>query len=208
MWTGSTQSSVIEKIFALKLPLERVRWKKQIHKSISTVFAIYSVVSEVCRIKNCINSSQDKFSNVKNDTYNHKTLDKVLYFIKRMWKARYQRLLLDGTLPRGYKGSPILCELGNSHIELINEMLEVYYKPASLQYYIMDYSALVGQLAIQLPRDTWELWIGNYVEYLAATAVGPDHVGYFLQNFDTCFALLLSEVDTMTTQIVWWLPVK
>ena len=208
MWTESSQSSVMEKIFALEVPLERVKWRNQIHKSISTVFAIYSVVSEVCRVKNCINSSQDKFSDVNNTTYNHEILDKVLYFIQRMWKARYQHLLLDGTLPRSYKGSPILCEVENSSIELINEMLKVYYKPASLQYYIMDYSALVGRLAIQLPTDTWELWIGNYVEYLAATAVGPDHVGYFLQNFNTCFTLLLSEVDTMTTQIVWWLPVK
>ena len=198
----------MEKIFALEVPLERVKWRKQIHKSISTVFTIYSVVSEVCRVKNCINSSQDKFSNVKNTTYNHGTLDKVLYFIQRMWKARYQHLLHDGTLPKSYKGSPILCELENSHIELVDEMLEVYYKPASLQYYIMDYSALVGQLAIQLPTDTWELWIGNYVEYLATTAVAPDHVGYFLQNFDTCFTVLLNEVDTMSSQIVWWLPVK
>lgn len=196
----------MEKIFALESPLERVKWRKQIHKSISTVFAIYSVVSEVCRVKNCINSSQDKFSVTKNTTHSHETMDKVLYFVRRMWKARYEHLLLDGTLPKS--SSPILCELQNSYIKLIDEMLGVYYKPPSLQYYIMDYSASVGQLAIQLPADTWETWIGNYVEYLAATAVGPDRTGYFLQNFDTCFDLLSSEVDTMNSQIAWWLPVK
>ena len=170
----------MEKIFALKVPLKQVIWRKQIHKSVSCNF----VVSEVCQVKDCTKSSQDKFSDVNNATYNHEILDKVLYFIKRMWKARHQ---LDDTLPRSYKGSPILCELENSNIELIDEMLdhEVYYKPASLQH-IMDNSALVGQLAIQLPRDTWELWIGNYVEYLAPTAVGLNHVAYFLQNFDTC----------------------
>lgn len=198
----------MEKIFALESPLERVKWRTQLHKSISTVFAIYSVVSEVCRVKNCINSSQDKFSDIKNATYEHQTMNRILYFVQRLWKARYQHLLLDGILPRTYKSSPILCELQNSDIELIDEMLEVYYKPASLQYFIMDYSATVGQLAIQLPTDTWELWIGNYIEYLAMTAVGPDHVGYFLQNFDTCFTLLSSEGDTMNSQIAWWLPVK
>lgn len=197
----------MEKIFALESPLKRVKWRKQIHKSISTVFAIYSVVSEVCRVKNCINRSQDKFSDVKNTTYKHETLDEVLYFVQRLWRARYEHLLLDGSLPRNNKTS-ILCELQNSHIELIDEMLEVYYRPPSLQYYIMDYSAAVGQLVMHLPMDTWELWIGNYVEYLAATAVGPDHAGYFLQNFDTCFNLLSSEVDTMNSQIAWWLPVK
>ena len=198
----------MEKIFALESPLQRVRWRKQIHKSISTAFAIYSVVSEVCRVKNCINSSQDKFTNVKNATYKQETLDKVLYFVKRLWKVRYEHLLLDGTLPKGNQHSPILCKLQNSYIELVDEMLEVYYRPASLQYYIMDYSASVGRLAIQLPSDTWELWIGNYVEYLAATAVGPDHTGYFLKDFNTCFDLLLKETDILNTQIAWWLPVQ
>ena len=188
--------------------MERVKWRKQIHKSISAVFAIYSVISEVCKVKECINTSQDKFSDVKYSTYGHEMLDKVLYFVQRMWRGRYRHLLLDGTLPRSYKDSPILCELQNSYIELIDEMLEVYYQPPSFQYYIMDYSASVGQLVIHLPTDTWELWIGNYVEYLAATAVGPDHTGYFLQNFGSCFALLLSEEDTMSSQIAWWLPVK
>ena len=195
-------------MFVLESPLQRVKWRRQIHKSISSVFAIYSVISEVCRVKNCINSSLDKFSDVKNATYSHETLDKVLYFVQRLWKGRYEHLLLDGTLPRNIKNTPILCELQNSDIELIDEMLEIYYRPPSLQYYIMDYSASVGQLAIQLPTDTWELWIGNYVEYLAATAVGPDHVGYFLQNFDSCFNVLSSDVDTMNAQIAWWLPVK
>lgn len=192
----------------MESPLQRVRWRKQIHKSISTAFAIYSVVSEVCRVKNCINSSQDKFTNVKNATYKQETLDKVLYFVKRLWKVRYEHLLLDGTLPKGNQHSPILCKLQNSYIELVDEMLEVYYRPASLQYYIMDYSASVGRLAIQLPSDTWELWIGNYVEYLAATAVGPDHTGYFLKDFNTCFDLLLKETDILNTQIAWWLPVQ
>ena len=202
------QSSVMEKIFALESPLQLVKWRKQIHKSMSTAFAIYSVVSEVCRVKNCISNSQDKFSDVKNATYKQDTLDKVLYFVKRLWKVRYEHLLLDGTLPKGNERSPILCELQNSYIELIDDMLGVYYRPPSLQYYIMDYSASVGRLALQLPEDTWELWIGNYVEYLAATAVGPDHAGYFLKNFDTCFDLLLNEVDTLNSQIAWWLPVK
>ena len=145
MWTGSTQSSVMEKIFASEVPLERVKWRKQIHKSISTVFTIYSVVSEVCRVKNCINGSQDKFSNVKNTTYKYEILNKVSYFVQRLWKARYEHLLLDGTLPRSFKGSPILCERQNSDIERIDEMLEVYYQPASLQYYIMD-SQPVGSI--------------------------------------------------------------
>ena len=198
----------MEKIFALESPLERVKWRNQIHKSISTVFSIYSVISEVCRVKNCINSSQDRFSDIKNATFKYETLDKISYFVQRLWKARYEHLLRDGTLPTSFNGSPVLCELQNSQIELIDKMLEVYYKPASLQYYLMDYSASVGKLSIQLPADTWELWIGNYVEYLAATAVGPDHVGYFLQNFDTCFSLLSSNINTLNTQIAWWLPIK
>jgi len=196
----------MEQIFALELPYQQVKWRKQLHKSVSSVFTIYSVISEVCKVKKCITSSQDKFSDGSNTTHKYKTMNKVSYFVHRLWQARYKHLISDGTLPNTFKGSSILCEQDNSDIELIYDMLELYYQPASLQYFIMDYSAAVGKLAIQLPTDTWELWIGNYVEYIAANSVGPDHVGYFLQNFDSCFTLITSDSNIMDSQFAWWLP--
>ena len=208
VWTGSMQSSVMEQIFALELPFQQVKWRKQLHKSVSTAFTIYSVISEVCKIKKCITSSQDKFSDGNNDTYRYEIMNKVSYFVHRLWQARYIHLFTDGTLPNTFKGSSILCEQDNSGIELIYELLELYYQPASLQYFIMDYSARVGKLAIQLPVDTWELWIGNYLEYIVANSVGPDYVGYFLQNFDSCFTLITSDSDTMDSHFTWWLPMS
>ena len=201
------QSSVMEQIFALELPFQQVKWRKQLHKSVSTAFTIYSVISEVCKIKKCITSSQDKFSGGSNDAHRYEIMNEVSYFVLRLWQGRYKHLVSDGTLPNSIKGSSILCEQDNSDIELIYELLELYYQPASLQYFIMDYSARVGKLAIQLPVDTWELWLGNYVEYIVANSVGPDYVGYFLQNFDSCFTLLVSDSD-MDSQFAWWLPMS
>ena len=38
----------------------------------------------------------------------------------------------------------------------------------------------------KVPDSTWELWMGNYIEYLVSLAVGVEHVGAFLKHFELC----------------------
>ena len=55
----------------------------------------------------------------------------------------------------------------------------------------MGFVEEVAQLVRVLPPDTWNLWMGNYVEYLAASVVRVEHVGLFLQHFDSCVRIAL-----------------
>ena len=54
-----------------------------------------------------------------------------------------------------------------------------------------EFVKTVVKLVKKIPTSTWEIWIGNYVEFLSSVAVGTENVGAFLQNFEHCLLNLI-----------------
>ena len=55
-----------------------------------------------------------------------------------------------------------------------------------LQRDTKTYVVTVVKHLANLPNDTRELWLGNYVESLAATVASPELVGQLLRDISTC----------------------
>ena len=56
---------------------------------------------------------------------------------------------------------------------------------------VEEFVKTVVKLVRKIPTSTWEIWTGNYVEFLSSVAVGTEHVGAFLQNFELCLLNLI-----------------
>ena len=104
----------------------------------------------------------------------------------QLWTTRYRTLMEQGLLPDGVHNTAeegVLCENmneKNSKAEL--ESATTALEESGLQTFVQSATANVERL----PDDTWELWTGNYVEYIATTAVEVDLVGAFLRHYGSC----------------------
>ena len=135
----------------------------------------------------------DKFVEGDLDDKTVKTLDdKVLYFVHRLWSVRYRTLMNKKQLPselQSYSGEGLLCEEGTSERdrEAFKEAERIL-EGVRFGAYVTEMSLLVRGL----PVDTWELWVGNFIEYVVAASgavTDVEFVGLFLKAFGSCIVL-------------------
>ena len=196
VWTDSHQTELMEKVFAHPLPLdpdrrepshghEHAQWNSVHVRRIGAAVLIFRLLEQVCRYQSCTSPEADKFSYPSGD--HHKELtNRYAYFIHQLWGARYKFLMESGEIPNTFLNEePVLCEAMDdaSAAQLVMSADSSVSKDVHFSIYLEQ----VSQLVRGLPADTWQLWMGNYVEYVAANALGDvQYVGYFLKHFNSC----------------------
>ena len=191
VWTDSQQTEVMERIFSLPLPIERAAWSSDHTKRVATSLLIYSVLENVCQRRDCTSASKDRFLNQTDLNMSNKGL----YFVHRLWTTRYRTLMGKGELPSVFAAGSdldgVLCEEGDgAQVVLVEEILDAL-EAAGWSSFVDE--VRTRAIAKQLPEETWELWMGNYVEFVAAHSMPVEYVGLFLKYFGSC---LTADVQT------------
>ena len=185
VWTDSQQTEVMETVFALPLPVNEIKWTDAHVRAVGTSILVYYMLKHVCQYQHCVTASSDRFL----DNNELKMADNAFYFVYRLWTTRYRNLMEKGQLPAYYHDKTgILCESDSvdEHRLLTKRALS-----ALEGVDLRGFTEEVAKLVRGLPRSTWDLWVGNYVEYLAASAVKVEHVALFLQHFHSCVRFVL-----------------
>ena len=191
IWTDSKQTELVEKMFTVPLPLneETIKWRSDNARAIATSLLIYRLLDSICKYQICADVVTDRFVENSIDENKVKELsDKVLYFVHRLWSTRYRTLMHKKQLPSDtVDGGIILCSGGQGEVQK-QSLREAESVLAGVRFgaYIIE----IAQLARGLPRDTWELWVGNFVEYIVLASRSVDnatYVGLYLKLFSSCF---------------------
>ena len=181
VWTDSAQTKVAEKLYQLSLPINAYHWSSGRPKWIATSLLLFQAMQHVCTHQRCERSVTDKFRDGYQGDDSALSDTGAIYFMHRLWSTRYRTLMADGKLPNSLPDSDILCEREWNREE-IGEA-----KTAAHTAMFGEYAQSVGALVEELPGDTWELWVGNYVEFVVANAVpSVEYVGVFLKHFSSC----------------------
>lgn len=185
VWTDSIQTEIAERLFQLELPIHLIKWSSDRVKMIATSFLLFQALQMICTNQNCVRCISDKFNDGLISHNSPLSNTGAIYFMHRLWSTRYRTLMETGKLPKTLPtGSPTLCE--EEALGSIDEELDEA-KLASHSNEFVQYAQRVGKLVQELSEDTWELWAGNYVEFVVANAVTDvEYVGVFLKHFDSC----------------------
>lgn len=196
VWTDSKQTELVEKIFSIPLPLSdgRLKWRSEKARTIATSLFIHRILENICNYHVCADVHTDKFvaESVDSSKEMEKSFsDKVIYFVHRLWSARYRTLMerrqLPGALGNGEER--MLCEGGLTEVdkEFIKEAERVL-EGARFGAYVTE----IAELVRALPEDTWELWVGNFIEYIVIATGAVENakfVGLFLKTFASCVSV-------------------
>lgn len=189
VWTDSKQTEVMESVYSLPLPTGGPEWPTSHMRAMATSLLLFSLMESVCHAQKCPTAAEDNFSNGPGEK------DRRLYFIHRLWDTRYRTLMQRGQLPSSFSSEDglreILCEAADSKSVELETLQEVLSVMAETNF--EEYTRQVAQLVKKLPRDTWELWVGNYVEFVVAQVVPAQYVGLFLKHFRSCVDLVLKK---------------
>lgn len=194
VWTDSHQTELMEKVFAHPLPLdpgrqepshghEHAQWNSAQVRRIGAAVLIFRLLEQVCQYHSCASPDADRFSYTSD---HHRELSNPYsYFVHQLWVTRYKFLMESGEVPNTFlDGEPVLCEAMD---DAITQSVVSADSSISKDVHFSIYLEQVSLLARGLPADTWQLWMGNYVEYVAANALGDvQHVGIFLKHFSSC----------------------
>lgn len=180
MWTDPVQASVAADMFSSPVPFELITDRRL--KAASAALLIHKVLKGVCKKKKCPTPQEDPFrgSDRKDDDESSSETfpkDPALYLLHRLWSVRYGHLInskmIQSSLPKG-----LSCRDSKFTAQDISEALT--------SEHVKSFVSNVTKLAAELPTDTWELWLGNYIEYLVFLAVDVDRVGAFLKDLEHC----------------------
>ena len=179
VWTDPVQASVVADMFSSPVPYEHITDQRL--KAASAAFLIHKVLKGVCRKKKCSTLEEDPFhiSDEDGDDALSEAVhrDPALYLVHRLWDVRYKHIMASKVIPRSLpKG--LSCKNIPFTAQDISE--------AMISAHVKTFVSTVTKLAAELPTDTWELWLGNYIEYLASLAVSVDKVGAFLKDLEHC----------------------
>ena len=179
VWTDSEQSILMEEAFGLPLPINQVKWHGEHLKAIAGSMLIVSVVDRVCKARKF--PLTDKYNRNETEFKNGGQ-----YFVFKLWQGRYSKLMKRNEIHSSFSSkngrrNSLLCE---------NSVLpSLFFQGISQKLYeapVEEYLNKITQLMMKLPRDTWELWFGNYVEFVVAQSVDLLDVGLFLKHYDSC----------------------
>lgn len=185
VWTDSKQSEVMERVFSLSLPFTEVDWHGANLRAIAGGMVMHAAVKAVCAKMGCVSPDEDKYieEGVKPEQF-HSAGE---YLVYRLWSIRYKRLMAIGQQAAEFAGvtssrKGILCEGGALPPLFFQGVSMKLKKETNLNKYVSELPKLIQHL----PRDTWELWFGNYLEFMTASVVELKYVGLFLKHFGSC----------------------
>ena len=199
VWTDSQQTELVERIFSLPLPLdyaepsshkhEHAQWRDIWERRVAAAVVILRLLQHVCQHLDCTSPNTDKFLDPDGNS-RVRRMDPETYFVRQLWSTRYQHLMEGGELPEAYhQGEHILCEGGGG--DGLDDAVVSVSQAVATDVHYGAYFEQVSQLVRGLPTETWQLWVGNYVEYVVASAVGEvEYVGLFLKHFSSCTKFL------------------
>ena len=191
VWTDSQQTELVERIFMLPLPLDynyesshrhkHIKWKEDREQNIGVTVLVFRLLEQICRYHNCVDPTTSRFYDLETEH----PMNQIVFFVHQLWSVRYKYMMERKELPNLYlNGSNILCEGGDSQdIQIVHAVDE----SMSADIHYGAYLEQVSQLTRGLPEETWQLWVGNYLEYIVANAVKDvKYVGLFLKHFSSC----------------------
>jgi len=198
VWTDSSQTDLMMRIFSVPLPFERLenphghkhaKWESRLELRMGTSLVILRVLEKICSYRKCVDSQSDHFYNGMSEVVKSRTLSGSAYFVFQLWDTRYRALMEKSELPsEAPDGSTMLCEKGSEEekklVKRVNSEIDedVHYGA---------YVEQVSLLARSLPEQTWSLWMGNYVESVVYKVLeDPKYVGFYLQHFNSCPLIL------------------
>ncbi len=177
IWTDTEQSLIVEQVFETTLPINEVKWNGEHLKAIGSSVILYQLLKTVCNVKDCLQGSVRSEDN-KQDHW---------YLMNRLWNTRYHRIMESNILysvyvPEGNRNrKSLLCE--NDFLpDLFYKGIAQKIRETSLEHFV----AMVTKLISQLPKDTFETWFDNYIEYIVYHAVPMKYIGVFLKHYDSC----------------------
>lgn len=196
VWTDSRQTDLMVKMFSMPLPFEsddkssshkhdHAEWHEPRERRIGAAVLIHRILEKICEYQTCFNAKSDRFFEPEGIQKSWNLYSQSMYFVLQLWRTRYRDLMRKGELPDQFPDeADILCENGkNKGLELTLKADTDIMSDVHFELYIEQ----IGQLARGLPEETWPLWIGNYVEHVAASAVSDvKYVGLFLENLSSC----------------------
>ena len=193
-WTDTEQTQIVEKIFASTPPLSR--WMDRTRsKAIALTLLLDRLFERVCTRKKCFSLIEEGLWNRYNTTYQVVVKRVSTYQLFKLHKIRYKLtgIVLEDSIqdtnPWGDEYSGVLCEgvgLYEDLVRRVSEEMDGDSKPI-FNAYVQN----IANFVAQLPDDTWEIWLGNYIEGLILTVseVPMEMVGNFLKYSFSCLEL-------------------
>lgn len=171
VWTDPPQASVMTDVFSVPIPFEHIKNKNL--RSLCAAYTIHKLLATLCKKKKCSTQQNDPF--LLEEDREDGSVEKSLYFVRRLWRTRYRSIMkakqIPVSLPKG-----INCQKSDVAKSEVIEGLNG----------LDGFLTKVTDLVVKIPTSTWEIWTGNYIEFLSSVAVGPENVGAFLQNLQQC----------------------
>ena len=183
VWTATAQSDIMKEMFTLSLPFDEVKIHGINLRGMCGGVVLDMLVEKVCSVRECAPPPDDHF---KEEQWTRDSFASTgSYFVYRLWSTRYRRLMEGGELDSTFRGKrSLLCEDHSLHQLFAAQGMALSTKLRDTD--IQGYIERVVELIRELPTDTWELWFGNYAEFIAFRAVDAQYVGLFLQHYNTC----------------------
>ena len=189
VWTDTKQTNIMEQVFNINIPFNDIDWHGEHLKAIGSSVVFYKLVQSVCTTNKCVSPDSHVMNDLTSpdkDPLNH-VMSPDKYLVYRLWSTRYKRLMETGVMENSFSSKrnaqrkSILCE--------IDQLPGLFYQGVAQKLAEIDiekYLSSVTTLINKLPQDTWEVWFGNYLEYLSFNIVELRNIGLFLKYYDTC----------------------
>ena len=107
------------------------------------------------------------------------------HFLSILFSARYKPMIKNGLLdlPPVTWHRP-LCQPTGASETLRGLMGEEKY--SSLLNQVQPFSLATARHAKNITKQTRTIWLGNFVEFVAAKYIGSDQVGHLLEDSTSC----------------------
>ncbi|XP_065182659.1 hypoxia-inducible factor 1-alpha inhibitor-like, partial [Sycon ciliatum] len=177
VWTDSMQSTTALTMFETPIPGSDLisSWDAQ-QRALAATMAAHSMLEVVCSTGSC-STAGDKPPLYRKLAARH--------FLMTVFSARYQPMLTSGLLlPPEHEWSSPLCDGGANVTELAREAIGASYAEFSEE--VSTFSRSVLSTVSKLPSETVTVWLGNYVEFLGAQYVQPEHIAHWLRDASEC----------------------
>ncbi|KAI6653760.1 hypothetical protein LOD99_3264 [Oopsacas minuta] len=190
-WSDSEQTPIVKRIFSHDVPISE---ENERNKAISTVLIIDGIFDRVCARKKCLGLIEEELWNRYNTTYQVVLKRKSTYQLFKMYKIRYkltQRVLeysIGSHSPWSDEYNGMLCEGEELYEELVRDVIKEMYSGRN-KVLLNAYLQNIANLVAKLPNDTWEIWLGNYIEFLAFNTVPVEMVGNFFKHSFSCLEI-------------------
>ncbi len=195
VWTDSHQTELMTKIFLLPLPFDSIekphrhkhaQWTSDQERLIGTAILIHRILVKVCSFRKCMDNTKFLTPHTVPVLNNYR---QSALFVYQLWSTRYRTLMVKGELPLEVpNGASILCENNTAEVREVAIRVDL---DITEDIHYGAYVEQIGYLVRGLPEQTWQLWMGNFIESVAYQVVrDPQYVGLYLRHLNSCVTFL------------------